>query len=116
MHIQAIDLWKKWKALELMDKSIQGDVLTPVEELEVLRCIRVGLLCTVSKGDVRPTMHRAIKLLEGEESMDLQELDSLLQQEQNGASTSHKEPRDMMDGTLDESLNSTFAYEITMER
>lgn len=73
MHIQANELWKECKALELMDESIQGDVSTPAEEQVLLRCIRVGLLCTQFIPCFRPTMPSVIKLLEGEISMELQD-------------------------------------------
>ncbi|XP_073118675.1 putative receptor-like protein kinase At5g39000 isoform X2 [Henckelia pumila] len=76
-------LWREDRALEVVDDSLGGHVLSSMVEEEVLRCIKVGLLCTLRKPDVRPTMHRAIKLLEGEEYLDWQEVDSLLRQERD---------------------------------
>ncbi|XP_073058873.1 putative receptor-like protein kinase At5g39000 isoform X2 [Primulina eburnea] len=79
----ARNLWlQDKKAFGLVDESIRFDASTPVEEEEVLRCIKVGLLCTLSRPECRPTMPHAIKLLDGL-SVDLQEMELLLGREVN---------------------------------
>lgn len=85
MHVQQrnreaiLDLWPEDRKamLDLVNESIGCDALTPVEEEDVLRCIKVGLLCTVNRAECRPTMPRVIKLLEGETSVVLQEIRKL---------------------------------------
>ncbi|XP_073293973.1 putative receptor-like protein kinase At5g39000 isoform X2 [Primulina huaijiensis] len=80
----ARNLWlQDKKAFGLVDESIRCDALTPVEKEEVLRCIKVGLLCTLSRQECRPTMPHVIKLLDGALSVDLQEMESLLGREVN---------------------------------
>ncbi|XP_052181116.1 receptor-like serine/threonine-protein kinase SD1-8 [Diospyros lotus] len=45
-------LWMEGKGLELMDSSL-GDSFSPEE---VMRCVRVGLLCVQERAEDRPTM------------------------------------------------------------
>lgn len=61
-------------------------MLTPVEEDEVLRCIKVGLLCTQSRRHSRPAMTSVIRLLEGELSSEPLEMEWLLRQEHDDTS------------------------------
>ncbi|KAL6526301.1 hypothetical protein OROMI_029941 [Orobanche minor] len=61
----AWELWSKGRSYDLMDESLEGAF--PVEE--ALRCIQVGLLCTQTEPNHRPTMPCVVKMLEGDEPL-----------------------------------------------
>ncbi|KAL6572807.1 hypothetical protein OROHE_002283 [Orobanche hederae] len=61
----AWELWNKGRSYDLMDESLEGAF--PVEE--ALRCIEVGLLCTQTEPNHRPTMPCVVKMLEGDEPL-----------------------------------------------
>lgn len=60
--LQAWNLWKEGKALELVDSSI-GDSYSVSE---VLRCIQVGLLCVQERAEDRPNMCSVVLTLGSE--------------------------------------------------
>ncbi|XP_078157048.1 receptor-like serine/threonine-protein kinase SD1-8 isoform X3 [Carex rostrata] len=53
-------LWKDGKALELLDSSISG---SSNGNLQIIRCIQVGLLCVQDRPEDRPHMSEAILML-----------------------------------------------------
>ncbi|XLT33184.1 hypothetical protein HN873_064476, partial [Arachis hypogaea] len=56
-------VWEKWtenKALSILDQKIKGNYL----EIEVIKCIQVGLLCVQENPDVRPPMITIISYLD----------------------------------------------------
>ncbi|XP_020695847.1 receptor-like serine/threonine-protein kinase SD1-8 [Dendrobium catenatum] len=57
----AWNLWKEGKLLELFDASLGGSY----SELEVLRCIHLGLLCVQERADDRPSMPLVLLMLSG---------------------------------------------------
>jgi Domain of unknown function (DUF3403) len=57
---QAWTLWKDGKALELLDSSISKN---PNENLQIIRCIQVGLLCVQDRPEDRPHMSEATLML-----------------------------------------------------
>lgn len=57
---QSWTLWKEGKALELLDSSI---AVNPNENLQIIRCIQVGLLCVQDRPEDRPHMSEAILML-----------------------------------------------------
>ncbi|KAL3624077.1 hypothetical protein CASFOL_032893 [Castilleja foliolosa] len=59
----ARELWNEGKACNLVDESLEG----AFPEDEALRCIQVGLLCTQTEANNRPTMPSVLKILEGNE-------------------------------------------------
>ena len=60
--LQAWNLWKEGKALELIDSSVGNSY--PASE--VLRCIQVGLLCVQERAEDRPTMSSVVLMLSSE--------------------------------------------------
>ncbi|CAN6453297.1 unnamed protein product [Victoria cruziana] len=56
-------LWKEGRALELLDPSLEGQC----GEMEVLKCINVGLLCVQDEAVDRPFMCSVIQMLTSEE-------------------------------------------------
>ncbi|WOK99771.1 receptor-like serine/threonine-protein kinase SD1-8 isoform X1 [Canna indica] len=58
-------LWNEEKVLELADESILGNSF-PVDE--VMRCIKVGLLCVQEMPEDRPTMSSVVLMLGSESS------------------------------------------------
>lgn len=57
--LQAYKMFKKGKGLEIMDQALAP---TAVEE-QVNLCIHIGLLCTQSDTNLRPTMQRVLVML-----------------------------------------------------
>ncbi|XP_031500412.1 G-type lectin S-receptor-like serine/threonine-protein kinase At1g11330 [Nymphaea colorata] len=55
-------LWKEGNALELLDPSLEGQC----SEMEVLKCINVGLLCVQDEATDRPSMCAVIQMLNSE--------------------------------------------------
>ena len=60
---QAWQLWNEGKGLELADPTIVDESCIPSE---VLRCIRVGLLCVQDQAADRPTMLDVVSFLANE--------------------------------------------------
>lgn len=60
--LQAWNLWKEGKALELVDSSV-GESYSASE---VMRCIQVGLLCVQERAEDRPTMSSVVLMLSSE--------------------------------------------------
>ena len=60
--MQAWNLWKEGKGLELMDSTL-SESCSPEE---VMRCIHVGLLCVQEHVNDRPSMSNAVFMLGGE--------------------------------------------------
>ncbi|KAG6476052.1 hypothetical protein ZIOFF_065287 [Zingiber officinale] len=58
-------LWKEHKSLELVDESIAQLFVTD----EVLRCIKVGLLCVQEQPEDRPTMSAVLLMLNSNSSL-----------------------------------------------
>lgn len=58
-------LWKEHKSLELVDESIAQSFFAD----EVLRCIKVGLLCVQEQPDDRPTMSSVLLMLNSNSSL-----------------------------------------------
>ncbi|MED6128946.1 hypothetical protein PIB30_103004 [Stylosanthes scabra] len=55
-------VWEKWtenKALSILEQKIENYV-----EIEVIKCIQVGLLCVQENPDVRPPMITVISYLD----------------------------------------------------
>lgn len=65
--VQAWELWKEGKELELMDQTLCDD---PSPNNVVKRCIHVGLLCVQENPKDRPTMSNVVLML-ANESMQL---------------------------------------------
>ncbi|XP_020577396.1 receptor-like serine/threonine-protein kinase SD1-8 isoform X2 [Phalaenopsis equestris] len=59
-------LWSENRSLELVDDALKCDY----PEIEVLRCMQVGLLCVQEGSEARPTMASVVLML-GSESMTL---------------------------------------------
>lgn len=57
---QSWTLWKDGKALELLDSSISG---SSNGNLQIIRCIQVGLLCVQDRPEDRPHMSEAILMI-----------------------------------------------------
>lgn len=60
--MQAWNLWKEGKGLELMDSTL-SESCSPEE---VMRCIHVGLLCVQEHVNDMPSMSNAVFMLGGE--------------------------------------------------
>jgi len=58
--LQAQRIWKKGRALELVDSKIKESCI----ESEVLRCLHICLLCVQQNPEDRPTMTSVILMLE----------------------------------------------------
>ena len=58
--MQAWNLWKEGKGLELMDSTILESCFPE----EVMRCIHVGLLCVQEHVNDRPSMSNVVFILE----------------------------------------------------
>ncbi|KAB5533883.1 hypothetical protein DKX38_016969 [Salix brachista] len=57
---QAWDLWSEGKAMEMVDPSIRDSC----NEIEVLRCIQLGMLCVQDSALHRPNMASVVLMLE----------------------------------------------------
>lgn len=57
--LQAWELWRDERALELMDQSLKDSY----SRNEVIRCIHMGLLCVQEEADARPTMATIVLML-----------------------------------------------------
>ncbi|PSS04737.1 Receptor-like serine/threonine-protein kinase [Actinidia chinensis var. chinensis] len=55
-------LWRDGNALELVDSALEDSI----SEIEVLRCIQVGLLCVQQRSEDRPTMWTVLCMLGNE--------------------------------------------------
>lgn len=64
-YCQAWNLYDRKMALEIMDKK-----LTSYDEVEVTRIIRLALLCTQTSPFLRPSMSKAVTMLNGEIEID----------------------------------------------
>jgi len=60
--LQAWELWREYRSLELMDSTL----VESYSELQILRCIHVGLLCVQEFATDRPTMSDVISMLTNE--------------------------------------------------
>ncbi|MED6135622.1 hypothetical protein PIB30_048350 [Stylosanthes scabra] len=61
----AWELWSKEMAMELVDKSLGDSIM----EVQVLRCIQIGLLCVQERPENRPNMSSVIHMLNGDKSL-----------------------------------------------
>ncbi|THU43988.1 hypothetical protein C4D60_Mb02t02640 [Musa balbisiana] len=61
--VLAFKLWKEDRTLEILDEAL--DSWTPT--LEILECIRVGLLCVQENSEDRPTMAEVVMMLTNED-------------------------------------------------
>lgn len=59
LFVQAYDLYKKRKSLEVMDPALASSAVPD----QVAMCLQIGLLCTQSDPQYRPTMDRVVLLL-----------------------------------------------------
>lgn len=59
---QAWNFWKKGKGLQVVDASLDCSIRTT----EVLRCMKVGLLCVQESPEDRPTMSSVVSMLGGD--------------------------------------------------
>lgn len=66
MYVQAWDMYKGNKLVELVDPMLKGNF----NEREALRFIKVGLLCVQEIGRSRPHIYTAIKMMNGEIKID----------------------------------------------
>jgi hypothetical protein len=66
--LQAWNLWRQGKALELIDSSMRNSY----SPSEVLRCIHVGLLCVQERAEDRPNMSSVVLMLSSETATMLQ--------------------------------------------
>lgn len=62
--MQAWDLWKTERGIELLDQALQETCETE----EFLKCLKVGLLCIQEDPNDRPTMANAVFMLGSSES------------------------------------------------
>lgn len=59
LFVQAYDLYKKGKSLEVMNPGLASSAVPD----QVAMCVQIGLLCTQSDPQYRPTMDRVVLLL-----------------------------------------------------
>ncbi|XP_062087513.1 receptor-like serine/threonine-protein kinase SD1-6 isoform X2 [Humulus lupulus] len=64
-------LWKEGKEMEFVDPLVIESSSSPTQE--ILKCIRIGLLCVQEDPEDRPTMSDVVVSLHGSESMPLSE-------------------------------------------
>lgn len=63
MALQAYKLWKEGRSLEILDDAL--DCSYPATE--ILRCIRMSLLCVQEHSEDRPTMAEVVMMLASED-------------------------------------------------
>ncbi|KAG6527219.1 hypothetical protein ZIOFF_009314 [Zingiber officinale] len=63
-YLEIWSLWEEGKSLEIVDKSI-GSFL----EVEVTRCIKIGLLCVQERPQDRPTMSLVVTMLSSDSAI-----------------------------------------------
>lgn len=59
LFVQAYDLFGEGKSLEVMDPALASSAVPD----QVAMCVQIGLLCTQSDRQYRPTMNRVVLLL-----------------------------------------------------
>ena len=57
--VQAWDLWNEGKSSQLVDETVSDSVSMN----EVLKCIKIGLLCVQERAEDRPLMSTVIQML-----------------------------------------------------
>ncbi|GAU26332.1 hypothetical protein TSUD_101650 [Trifolium subterraneum] len=60
-------MWCETTSLKLLDKSLCDSIV--VAEVDILRCIQIGLLCVQERPDDRPDMSAAVLMLNGEKPL-----------------------------------------------
>ncbi|XP_042450693.1 G-type lectin S-receptor-like serine/threonine-protein kinase At4g27290 isoform X2 [Zingiber officinale] len=63
--VQAYTLWKEGRSLELLDDAL--DCSYPI--IEILRCIRMALLCVQENSEDRPAMTEVVMMLASEDQL-----------------------------------------------
>ncbi|CAH8345665.1 unnamed protein product [Eruca vesicaria subsp. sativa] len=58
--------WKKGKGLDIVDPTILDSSPSTYRPLEILRCIKIGLLCVQERASDRPTMSSVVMMLGSE--------------------------------------------------
>nr|VDC74711.1 unnamed protein product [Brassica rapa] len=58
--------WKKGKGLDIVDPIILDSSPSTYRPLEILRCIKIGLLCVQERANDRPTMSSVVMMLGSE--------------------------------------------------
>ncbi|XP_042436012.1 receptor-like serine/threonine-protein kinase SD1-8 [Zingiber officinale] len=61
-------LWKEGKVMELVTQSIDHSL----SGTEVLRCIKIALLCVQERPGDRPTMHSILKMLDNDNALEIE--------------------------------------------
>lgn len=62
---KAYTLWKEGRSLELLDDALDCSYPT----VEILRCIRMALLCVQENSEDRPTMTEVVMMLASEDQL-----------------------------------------------
>lgn len=58
------NLWREGKELEILDSALEFE--DSLSEIQMLRCINVGLLCAQNDSEFRPAMSTVICMLQNE--------------------------------------------------
>lgn len=66
--LQTWSLWKDGKVMELVNQSIDHSL--PVAE--ILRCIKIALLCVQDRPGDRPTMYLVLKMLDNDNALEIE--------------------------------------------
>ncbi|KAG6478898.1 G-type lectin S-receptor-like serine/threonine-protein kinase At4g27290 [Zingiber officinale] len=61
-------LWKEGKVMELVNESIDHSL----SAAEILRCIKIGLLCVQERPRDRPTMYSVLKMLDNDNALEIE--------------------------------------------
>ncbi|OMO81233.1 putative ATP binding protein [Corchorus olitorius] len=63
LHLQAWEMYISKDLMQLMDPMLKGSIISSEEEEEVLRFLKLGLLCVQQKTGLRPYMSKAMKMM-----------------------------------------------------
>ncbi|WVZ14166.1 hypothetical protein V8G54_011732 [Vigna mungo] len=58
------EVWKEWRAQTPL-RTLNSNIRENYAEIEVIKCIQIGLLCVQESPDVRPTMVTIVSYLDG---------------------------------------------------
>lgn len=70
MHVKQVwSLWNEGNCLNLVDETMKSDFLVD----EVVKCIKIGLLCVQDRPEERPLMSWIVPMLAGDSRLGLPE-------------------------------------------
>ncbi|CAA7044476.1 unnamed protein product [Microthlaspi erraticum] len=102
-------IWNKWKegnGMEMLDQAIKDSPSgNNLSELEVIRCIQIGLLCVQHDAEDRPTMLSVCLMLESE-TADIPQPKS--PKETGSSSSSPREPQECESSSINQITISAF--------